>query len=71
MQLTAQVDPKNLRRVFVLEIHESELIRVPLTAADRLVLQDCESSDSVADKLLALELIARKIEQSSDSKPSP
>ena len=48
----------------VVEIEGGEYMTMArLDGFDRRLLEECEDSDSVADKLLALELIARRIEE--------
>ena len=46
-----------------LEINQVDLVRAKLHDFDRRLLADCDTSDKVSDKLLALETIARRIEE--------
>jgi hypothetical protein len=49
-----------------LSIAERELMSMKLLPGDQLLLNDCDREDaSIADRLLALELIARRIEEES------
>ena len=49
-------------------ISETDQVKAAsLDGFDFLLLRECESSDAISDKLLALELMARKIEQGSSS----
>lgn len=51
-------------RVFALTISHSALVRPKLTPFDRKLLAECSSPDAtVADRLLGLELLARRIEE--------
>jgi hypothetical protein len=51
-------------RVYTLTIPGGDLMRARFDRFDRLLLADCQSPDAtVADSLLALELIVRRIEQ--------
>ena len=43
-----------------------ELVLIRLNKWDKLLIKECERSDSIADKLLALECIARKIEKANE-----
>jgi hypothetical protein len=53
-------------RVYTLRITNDELVRARLQPFDRLLIADCEGKDStISDKLLALETIARRIEEGS------
>lgn len=49
--------------VYTLTFDEDELERIRLTPMDRALLRECEESDSIADMLLGLETIARRIEE--------
>lgn len=52
-------------RVYTLTINENELERMDLSPLDRLVLDEVRlvSDVTIADQLLALELVARRIEE--------
>lgn len=56
--VTITLTGADLRRVAVMD------------AEDYLLIQDCKDSDLVSDKLLALELIARRIEESIEKEKS-
>ena len=49
---------------FTVTITADDLIRVPLSDSDRMVLHECSESWKMSDALLALELIASNLEQS-------
>lgn len=57
----ADYDDKILVRI---EIEGFEYTRAKFSPFDRMLIADCETSEKVSDKLLALETIARKIEES-------
>lgn len=61
-------DIKTDERVLELRINSMDLSCPLLTSWDRCLLQECEESDSLADKLLALETIVRRNEQHRESK---
>lgn len=58
-----QVDMRGSRK-YVLDLDDSELMPLNLDKFDRMLIRECGASNSIADKLLALECIVRKIEQS-------
>lgn len=51
-------------RTFTLTIEEVDVMSVHLFDFDRAVMTECEASGSIADKLLGLELLARRVEES-------
>lgn len=56
--------------VYTLTVSHGALRRVRFTEFDRMLLRDCQSDGAtVADKLLALELIARRVEEESVGAP--
>ena len=57
-------------RVFKLTITNDEMMRCGFQPFDRLLLTECEASSAISDKLLALETIARRVEESSPSAAS-
>ena len=65
MTLTMIDDFESGDRVFTLRIRSRELVAIELQPFDRLLLADCDRSDKVSDKLLALETVARRIEEAS------
>jgi hypothetical protein len=52
-------------RIYKLRVTGAELMRCRLQHFDRLLIAECEASNKVSDKLLALETIARRIEEGS------
>ena len=50
--------------VYQLRVEDTDMLLAPLDIFDMMLLKECEASKAIADKLLALETIARKIEQS-------
>ena len=52
-------------RVYKLTISNRDMMVVGFQPFDRLLLTECEESSKISDKLLALETIARRIEESS------
>jgi hypothetical protein len=49
--------------VYCLRIEDTDLLLAPLDQFDMMLLRECGDSTSIADQLLALETIARRIEQ--------
>jgi len=50
-------------RIYNLEITDDDLRLVNLLKVDELLIEECEKSEKISDKLLALETIARRIEE--------
>lgn len=46
-----------------LEIDATDVLEAALDPTDRALLRECEHSSSISDKLLALETIARRVEE--------
>jgi len=65
MKITRIYDPIRCAIKYELEITDLDLINSygHLTAWDKLLLRDCGESESIADWLLGLETIVRRIEQ--------
>lgn len=53
-----------------LTLTEEELESIKCTGFDRALFKECEESNSIADKLLALEAVVRKIEEEYDKNNS-
>ena len=49
---------------FRLKINGSELMQIKFNKFDYALIDECEKSSTISDTLLALEMIARKIEES-------
>ena len=49
--------------VVQLKLDASDLVMAKLTPHDRMLLSECENSSAISDKLLALETIARRVEE--------
>jgi hypothetical protein len=49
-------------RVVRLELHAADFVHARFDAMDNALLEDCQHG-SIADKLLGLELIARRVEE--------
>lgn len=47
-------------------IYLSDFLEVELDNFDRFLLKECNKSNKISDKLLALETIARKLEKASN-----
>lgn len=63
MRFTVSRDiEKDLYRA-TLEIEAGDMLNVELSQTDRALLRECEQSGSISDKLLALETITRRIEE--------
>lgn len=56
-------DLANGERTYTLKVNDYELLMATLERYDRMFIAECESSGRVSDKLLALETIARRIEE--------
>ena len=64
MKLSRWDDPETGAMIYKLKIEPLDIISAyPLDNFDRLLIDDCEKSGCIADKILALEIIVRKIEQ--------
>jgi hypothetical protein len=65
MRLTRyQSDPPGHQTRYVLEFNDAELVAAKLYPADRALLAECDGPDAtVSDRLLGLELLARRIEE--------
>lgn len=48
---------------FCLEIKETEIVTMKLSKFDRELIFECDPIGSISDKLSALEVMARKIEE--------
>jgi len=57
-------DDSAKRKIYKLEIDNFELYKVSFYSHDRLLFDECEKSDKISDKLLALEKVVRRIEES-------
>lgn len=64
MILTTFEDVEKNRRRWTLEVDNLDLSALRLSPGDRRLMAFCERSDSVAMKLLALALLARRVEDS-------
>ncbi len=64
MRISAQTDPITLTRRYVVEVTDGDIMDAgPFIGVDADIVRECSDSDSVADKLLGLEFIARRVEQ--------
>ena len=63
MKLTKEEDLKTGDIIFKIRVTEESMCNPFLNAWDRCLIAECEESNSVADKLLMLETIARRKEQ--------
>lgn len=50
------------KRTIYLEITDHDLMNISLDDHDQKLIHECEKSEKVSDKLLALELMVRNIE---------
>lgn len=48
---------------YLLEISGSDFLNLQLDPLDIRLMEECEASDSISDKLLMLEMLARRCEQ--------
>lgn len=51
-------------RTYTLKVRGDELVTATLFPFDRRLIAECEASDKISDKLLALETIVRRVEES-------
>lgn len=60
MRLITMQDPETNDIEHTLTVTMSDLTKVKLTEQDRVLISEC--GDSIADRLLVLEMVARKLE---------
>lgn len=63
MILTHWENPNTGNIEYKLAIEPNNIICAKFTKFDYWLFEDCESSDKISDKLLALETLARRIEE--------
>lgn len=63
MRLDFSENPTTLDRTYTLTLSRADLADARYIWLDSRMLEECENSDSVADKLLALQTIVYRIEQ--------
>lgn len=63
MRFITRVDLERDSFVYTLEIENADIIAIPLDSMDHTLIDECEKSHKIADKLLGLEMVVRKIEQ--------
>jgi hypothetical protein len=64
MIFSMQENVERDERTYTIKVQMGELVRANLSRFDRALIAECEASGKVSDKLLALETIARRIEES-------
>ena len=65
----AQKDNTLERNVRVVVTYsEDELKGIPFSDSDHAIIDQCQKSDLIADKILALEMVIRKIEESQNGR---
>ncbi len=64
MEISTVHNLYNGKQIFQLTILDDELVTLKLYPCDNLLLKKCELSNKISDKLLALERIAMRIEES-------
>lgn len=62
MTIEERVNLSDLSIVYTVTLSPMDRVEVPLTEDDRKLLDECASSGKISDKLYALELIARRLE---------
>lgn len=61
---TAERNERDMQREFRVVLTDQDFSSLQLSELDRAVLADCDGADrTIADRLLALELIFRRLEQ--------
>ena len=63
MKLTCHELPERGAKEYRLEIRGYDLLSLKLDPFDMRLMSECEASESIADKLLMLEMLARRYEQ--------
>ena len=63
MKVETVINPTNGDMDIHIVIPQSEFIKANFDEMDNALLTECNMSESMADKILALELIVRKIEK--------
>ena len=63
MKLDITKDIEDQKTTYVLTIEKQDMITAKFTKRDRQLFEICDKSDKISDKLLALEMIAMKIEE--------
>lgn len=64
MEYKEIIEPLTRDRIITVVLKEEDFVNNLFDKLDRLLLEECEKSNSVADKILALETIVRRYEQS-------
>lgn len=62
MELSIWKNPRTMTTVFKLEIPDRDYLSIEINKWDRLLLGECDRSNKISDKLLALEKLASLIE---------
>jgi hypothetical protein len=67
MKLDVIESLETLEKTYTLTITHSDMSKANITHLDRVLFEDCNKDDStISDKLLALETLARRIEEGVD-----
>lgn len=69
MQWELRKNSYDFTREFYVRWNEHDLITLQLDDVDLALLRECDASPLLSDKLLALEMLARRIEQAQESLP--
>lgn len=69
MRMRYEVDALGVK-TFVLQWTDEDLLHVNFDSVDEKALSECAASDKISDKLLGLELLARRVEQSLENRSS-
>ena len=62
MKFEMQENIERSARSYLLRISDAEFSSMLLSKFDRLLIDECDGSEKISDKLLALETIVRRIE---------
>jgi len=66
MKLIVNKNIEKLVTTYTIEITHADMMNALITHTDMILFEDCESEDAtISDKLLALETLARRIEEGS------
>jgi hypothetical protein len=66
MKFEYREDTIHLEKLFTIVVPFSDLLKAKLSIPDRLLFEECEKSKKISDKLLALEIIAERVESSEE-----
>ena len=69
MKLVTDYHAEEMKTITTIEITDQDMAKAGFYEFDHEMMRSCNESDKVSDRLLALELIARRIEDQANAKP--